>query len=473
MVNKRDNSKLQLKSVWDEPSFYALFDEHGKTKQTATKIWRYLISNPKAELTDVPIDQFSIPRVIGRGMVQRFHKFTSKVITRQDSARDDTVKLLIELQDGHHIETVIMKHEGRVTVCVSSQIGCKMGCKFCATGTMGIIGDLTAGEIIEQLVHASQIAKVRNVVFMGMLFGCLLLYILFTDVLCLIIHLSSGMGEPLNNFDNVKLAVQFMVDTKRFSLSPRHVTVSTVGVVSAMYRLTRELPGVSLALSLHAATQDVRLKIVPAASAHPIEKLLDAVDNHISSRLATSGGKVTANKDLLVMLEYILIKDINDRAEHAHQLGELLKSRREYVILNIIPYNPTDVAEDFFPPTEEQIDIFFRICAGPPYSLHVRRRREMGQDIDGACGQLAVVKKGNKKQDDADIEDIASSLKKSRKAKSTKQNKKSLETAASMKPDSRYSSILLKFGRYRTYNLAVVLAMASYHPLRQYFWPHS
>ena len=171
MTNKRNNAELKLKSIWDEETFYALLDEHDKDKIHAYRIWKWLIHNPDASLDDVPMVRFSVPGVIVSGIKNKFVKFTSKIVTRQDSARDDTVKLLIELQDGHHIETVIMKHEGRVTVCVSSQIGCKMGCKFCATGTMGIIGDLTSGEIIEQLMYASQIAKVRNVVFMGNMRG--------------------------------------------------------------------------------------------------------------------------------------------------------------------------------------------------------------------------------------------------------------------------------------------------------------
>ncbi|CAM9967718.1 unnamed protein product, partial [Ectocarpus fasciculatus] len=371
--------------LWDEPTLFHSFDQHDKPTVNAFKIWNWMINHPQAEIKDVPMKKWSVPVVIKNEVSTNFVKFTSKVVTRQDSARDDTVKLLIELQDGHHIETVIMKHQGRVTVCVSSQIGCKMGCKFCATGTMGIIGDLTAGEIIEQLMHASMIAKVRNVVFMG-------------------------MGEPLNNFENVKLAVQFMTDPRRFGLSPRHVTVSTVGVVNSMYRLTRELPAVSLALSLHAPTQDIRLKIVPAASAHPIEKLMDAIDNHISCRVA-AGGEAGNKKDAMVMIEYILIKDVNDRTEHAHQLAALLAPRREFIILNIIPYNPTEVAEDFHPPTEEQIEKFFRTCANPPYLLHTRRRREMGQDIDGACGQLAVVHRDNGSVTGGDIEDIASKKK--------------------------------------------------------------
>jgi adenine C2-methylase RlmN of 23S rRNA A2503 and tRNA A37 len=126
-------------------------------------------------------------------LLTEFVKFTVRVTEKIEAAKGDTTKLLIALQDGHQIEAVVIRHMHHATVCVSSQIGCQMGCRFCATGTMGIIGDLTAGEIVEQLVLADMVTRIRNVVFMG-------------------------MGEPLNNYDNVKLAVQFMIDDKRFAL---------------------------------------------------------------------------------------------------------------------------------------------------------------------------------------------------------------------------------------------------------------
>jgi 23S rRNA (adenine(2503)-C(2))-methyltransferase len=376
--SKRNPADLSKKSIWDEVLVNEFFAQHGKPPDHAMKIWRWLIAHPLDTLDDVPYDRWSVPKAIVAGLKENFHKFTSKVVAQSVSERGDTNKLLIELQDGHRIETVIMLHGGRTTVCVSSQIGCKMGCKFCATGTMGIIGDLTTGEIIEQLIHASAVSRVRNVVFMG-------------------------MGEPLNNFENVKLAVQCMIDNRRFGLAPRQVTISTVGVVKNMYRLTKELPQVSFALSLHAPNQEVRLKIVPAASGHPIDKLMEAVDHHIQFRLANLSRNYNSKKDMFVMMEYIVIADINDLEEHAHMLGKLLQPRRAHILLNLIPYNPTEVAEDFKPPTEESIERFFRICSSPPYSIYTRVRQEMGQDIDGACGQLALVHAGAK---DTEIEDI-------------------------------------------------------------------
>lgn len=248
---------------------------------------------------------------------------------------------------------------------------------------MGIIGDLTAGEIIEQVIYSNNITKIRNVVFMG-------------------------MGEPLNNWENVKGAVKFLIDNRTLGLSPRHVTVSTVGVVHTMKRLTVELPTVNLALSLHAPSQEIRLKIVPAAKAHKIEKVIAALDFHIQH--SNSNSKKSFLRATTVMIEYILIKDVNDRPEHAHELGKLLYPRRANILLNLIPYNPTDVAEDFFPPSQQDIDTFFKIVTAEEYGIYCRVRQEMGQDIDGACGQLALKSKAEKAQeaqDKLDIEELS------------------------------------------------------------------
>jgi len=188
---------------------------------------------------------------------------TTKVVEAPTSADGATTKLLVELHDGHRIETVIMRHAKRTTVCVSSQIGCQMGCTFCATGTMGIIGDLSEGEILEQLLHADLIEaaagrpRVRNVVFMG-------------------------MGEPLNNYKSVSGAVRGMTDENLFGLRRAHVTVSTVGVVPYMRKLTDEHPGVNLALSLHAPTQKGREEIIPTATAYPLPTLVAALEYHLS-----------------------------------------------------------------------------------------------------------------------------------------------------------------------------------------------
>lgn len=192
-----------------------------------------------------------------------------------------------------------------------------------------------------------------------------------------------------------------------------------------MYRLSDDLPFVNLALSLHAPNQEVRLKIVPTARAVSIEKLLEAVDYHIMKNtqyIELEKGKEPSPEEKIsqpiemdgnwktartsgVMIEYILIRDVNDKTEHAEELARLLAPRRRYVMLNLIPYNPTEVAEDFQPPLPEQVETFMRTCIAEPYSIHTRVRQEKGQDIAGACGQLAVVTKKAEEKRLTDLED--------------------------------------------------------------------
>ena len=201
--------------------------------------------------------------------------FTTKVTGSSVSSDGETVKLLVQLQDGLSVEAVIMTYPGyagsssssssddsvgnqRATVCVSCEVGCQMGCTFCATGTMGLIAELTPGEIVEQLVHARAVKAVRNVVFMG-------------------------MGEPLNNYNAVAAAIRLMIHPQVFALKQRSITVSTVGVTHRLASLARDLPGVSLALSLHAPNQQLRRLIVPSAQAFKLDKLMAAVDAYMSA----------------------------------------------------------------------------------------------------------------------------------------------------------------------------------------------
>jgi adenine C2-methylase RlmN of 23S rRNA A2503 and tRNA A37 len=396
-MSKRDKEANARKSIWNTNLLSTI---PGIKDMHIVNIQRYLIIRPNTEsLLDIPYDRWSVPLKVQAVIKEEYSLTSTKIHKVFPSVKNKTTKLLIELFDGHFIEAVIMEHIGHCTLCVSSQIGCKMGCKFCATGTMGIIGNLTAAEICEQLWHALGQAKIRNVVFMG-------------------------MGEPLDNYDNVKQAVLMMTNDRIFGIGPRHVTVSTVGVIKNMYRLTEDIPFVSLALSLHGPNQEVRLKIVPTAASNKFELLIEAMDNHIRTYVPPKSGRVINRKDTKrlaekeveqaddsevvaddnfdlsninkkhnvragAMIEYILIKDINVLPEHAHELGQLLAPRREGVYLNLIPYNPTEVAEDFESPTEEDIKEFVRILVDE-YQIFTRVRHQMGDDVSGACGQLVV-----------------------------------------------------------------------------------
>ena len=347
---------------------------------------------------------------------EKFATITSKVQMHQTSADGTTTKLAVELQDGHVVESVLMRHEGRCTLCVSSQVGCAMGCTFCATGTMGIRGHLSSGEILEQLVHASKILSeesrddmmteeegtdrkrqkkqkrmdlIRNIVFMG-------------------------MGEPLNNYRNVLAACRAMIDRRLWNLAHNRVTVSTVGVASRMRDLTRDLPCINLALSLHAPNQPMREKIVPSAKGTPIESLIEALDSHMMALTKRKllenpqeDDKTTdfnieerqsASKKKRAMIEYVMLVGDTSTIEAAHQLGKLCEGR--HLVVNLIPYNKTDVKDKLDCPTEEHMQEFRRIVSS--YGSFCSIRRTMGADIAGACGQLVVEQE---KKQVLDIED--------------------------------------------------------------------
>ncbi len=471
-MNRRDKKSLVYHSIWDPIELGKYLNE-----KHCIKLWLYLIKNSYtntviSDINDIPFESLKLPIRSIPDIKTNFLLFTSKVDETFHSNRGDTTKLVIKLQDNHKIETVIMNHAHRNTVCLSSQIGCAMGCKFCATGSMGIIGDLTCGEIIEQFYYANRISKIRNVVFMG-------------------------MGEPLNNYNNVLEALKFLTDTKRYNLSPRHITVSTVGIIKNIYKLTEDMPMVNLALSLHAPNQEIRLQIVPTATSYHINNLMEAIDHYIANSKNNKKHKLIVNNNtnsniinnkynddnnddddisnsnnisnerdnesysnscekpsLLarrtsVMIEYILIKDINDRPEHAKELGELLtiNDRRYHVLLNLIPYNPTDTCEDFHPPIQEDIKQFNDILINFPYNIHTRIRQEMGQDIAGACGQLVV--KANKNQKElVDVEDISLTNTKSEKKIKIKSKDKveSIENISTYRFPSIYSTVVLSIG---------------------------
>ena len=241
---------------------------------------------------------------------QDFVTVTSRIKERMTSQDKSTTKLIVELHDGQVVESVLMRYErkgdGRASLCVSSQCGCAMGCTFCATGTMGLSGNLTTGEILEQLIHADGILAeefqarqdkskkldyVRNIVFMG-------------------------MGEPLDNYNNVTEAARSMMDRNRWNLAHGRVTISTVGLISQIKKLTKELPEVSLALSLHAPNQEARTAIVPTASRYPIEGLIEALDGHMMAYLKkrskgegyTTEERIKESARRRAMIEYVMCK---------------------------------------------------------------------------------------------------------------------------------------------------------------------
>lgn len=360
MVKKR---KLSPQSVWDEGALQEALTLNNVKTSHITKIHRLLANKPQlhwSELPDLPIKAQEI-------LQRDFAVLTSSLESCQTATEGDTTKLLIRLQDGLQVESVIMHYDtsarlpsgaagaqhghARATLCVSSQVGCQMGCTFCATGTMGLVGNLTSGEILEQLVHALQVTQIHNIVFMG-------------------------MGEPMNNYDAVCSAARAMTDSKRFGLRRSAVTISTVGVIPRILSMPDDLPGLSLALSLHAPTQQLRETIVPSAKAYKLDKLMQAIASYQQR---------TQQK---VFVEYVMLAGVNDQLEHAHQLGQLLQGRD--VVLNLIPWNPVYSPGIAFQAPEARALQDFRNAVVGSSGIRVTIRQEKGSDISGACGQLVI-----------------------------------------------------------------------------------
>ncbi len=270
-----------------------------------------------------------------------------------NSKDKNTQKVLFKTKDGYNIESVLMKYkDGRNTVCVSVQVGCKLGCKFCATGKLGFFRDLTNEEITDQVLYFNcklkkENKKITNIVFMG-------------------------MGEPFLNYDNTIEAIKTLNNKNTFNLGARHITVSTSGIIEGIEKFTKEPMQVNLAISLHAPTQEIREKIMPIAKKYSLDNLMQAVKNYIK----------TTNRR--VSYEYIMLKDINDSIENAKQLGHLVKNQLCHI--NLIPYNDT-ATKEMKKSNKEKIKKFKETLE--KMKIPVTIRTSLGQDIDAACGQLA------------------------------------------------------------------------------------
>ncbi len=262
-----------------------------------------------------------------------------------------SIKSLITLEDNKKIEAVLMRHEkNRNTVCVSTQIGCPLDCRFCDTGKMGFSRNLKVGEILDQVLHFArylkkQDAKISNVVFMG-------------------------MGEPFLNYNNVLKAIRILNDEEGFNLGARRISISTAGIIEGIENLTKENLQVNLAISLHAANEKLRQQLMPISKRYGIKKILKAVEKYIKE----------TNRQ--VVFEYLLIRDVNDSREHAKELVEIMDN--PLYVVNLIRYNPTG---NFKASPRINIEKFKKILL--QNKIKVTERYEFGQDIKAACGQLA------------------------------------------------------------------------------------
>jgi 23S rRNA (adenine2503-C2)-methyltransferase len=264
---------------------------------------------------------------------------------------DGTEKVLLRYAGGDEVEAVTLRDGDRTTGCISTQIGCRFGCTFCATGAMGLVRDLTAGEIVEEIAALQRRAapgRIGNLVFMG-------------------------MGEPLDNYDATMHAIRIANASWGLGIGARHITVSTAGLVPGIRRLAHEGLQINLAVSLNAPTQDLRARIMPVAEAHPLDELVPALADY-----AHETGR-------MITIEYILLKDLNDTPEAADRLSEI--ARAFPCKVNLICYNETEHAP-FLPPTDAAAERFLlRLRERCPT---VVRRVSRGGDIGAACGQLRV-----------------------------------------------------------------------------------
>ncbi len=274
-----------------------------------------------------------------------------KTAVSQDSVPAVTKKVLFELADSRRIETVYIPDQGRKTVCLSTQVGCNLGCRFCATGTMGLTRDLTPGEIVGQLVYMRRYIDpdITNIVFMG-------------------------MGEPFQNYDNVMAACEILTHQNGPCIGKKKITISTAGLVPAIRRFTEENQPYSLAVSLNATTDETRRSIMPIAKKFPLKDLLESLRQY---------NAIGRNR---VTLEYVLIDGVNDTDEDVKRLKKIVAFIGRSKV-NVIVYNPVDHAA-FRPPTDKHVERFMEMLSSINSPLTLRKSR--GSDIAAACGQLAV-----------------------------------------------------------------------------------
>ena len=270
-----------------------------------------------------------------------------KILKKQES-KDGTIKYLFDVLDGNAIETVLMRYHHGNSICVSSQIGCKMGCKFCASTGINFIRSLTSGEIVEQIIAVEQDTgeKISNVVFMG-------------------------IGEPFDNYDNVVNAIKIINNPKGLNIGARHISISTSGIVPKIYQLAEENIQCTLSISLHATSNEKRSSMMPVNNAYPLEELMKACKEYIKK----------TNKR--ISFEYALAKDNNDNLQDAKELVKLLKGMLCHV--NLIPINKIENGK--FDKSSNENIMKFRDYLND-HGIVATIRRELGSDIDAACGQL-------------------------------------------------------------------------------------
>ena len=319
----------------------------GDKKFRATQIYEFLY---KKRIYDVN-SMNNIGKNIKEKLIEDFDFSFIKIKLKQEDT--DVKKYLFELADGNLIESVLMYHDYGISICVSSQVGCNMGCAFCESGRLKKVRNLEAYEVVQQLLLIEEDIKERisHVVVMG-------------------------IGEPFDNYDNIMDFIRIINDPKGIDIGARHITVSTCGVVPKIRQFTQDFSQVNLAISLHAPNDSIRNKIMPISKAYKLDELMNSIKEYIN----TTNRRVT--------FEYIMLENINDTPECAKELSHLLKNLNCYV--NLIPYNETENI-GFKRTKKMQILAFYDILK--KNGINVTIRKEFGSKVDAACGQLRANQK--------------------------------------------------------------------------------
>ncbi|GAB7388085.1 23S rRNA (adenine(2503)-C(2))-methyltransferase RlmN [Bacillaceae bacterium] len=328
------------------PKLQAWLHEQGERKFRATQIFEWLYQKRVRAFAEMT----NLPKSLREGLDEHFSLTPLEEIIRQVS-RDGTVKFLFRLHDGHAIETVIMRHHYGNSVCVTTQVGCRIGCTFCASTLGGLRRNLTAGEIVAQVLEAqreldAEGERASHVVVMG-------------------------IGEPFENFDELLDFLRIINHEKGLNIGQRHITVSTSGIVPRIYDFAEEGGQVNLAVSLHAPNAEIRSRIMPVNRRYPLEDLLEACRAYV----AKTGRRIT--------FEYALLGGVNDRPEHAEELARLIGDIKCHV--NLIPVNYVP-ERNYVRSSRDDIIRFQKILK--ERGVNATIRREHGSDIAAACGQL-------------------------------------------------------------------------------------
>ncbi len=319
--------------------------EHGHPAFRSKQLRQWLFEKRAVTFDDMT----NLSKPLRTELADEFQIWTAQ-IAKHLEASDGTEKLLLELADGGKIECVLLREESRRSICISSQVGCAMGCVFCASGLDGVDRNLTTGEFVEQMLRLARLLpaeeRLSHIVVMG-------------------------MGEPLANLDRLLPALDIASSPTGLGISPRRITISTVGLPPAMRRLTKECSRYNLAVSLHAPNDELRNQLVPVNRNTGLKDILAEADNYFEA----SGRRLT--------FEYVLLGDLNDQPEHAQQLAALLRGRP--ALLNVIPYNPV-AGLPYKTPSVAAQRRFREVLEKAGLNIQFRQRK--GDEINAACGQL-------------------------------------------------------------------------------------